>query len=60
MVPRRRRERHAGPRSDFAKASSAIYDAADAPRSYRELLAAVPEDQVAVVFGEEDNRFTPR
>lgn len=49
--------------SEFAKVSSAIYDAAidaDAPRSYRELLAAVPEDQVAVVFGEEDNRFTPR
>ncbi len=33
--------------------------AADTPKHYNELLSKMPEANVAVVFGEEDNRFTP-
>lgn len=32
---------------------------ADTPKSYNELLRKMPESNIAVVFGEEDNRFTP-
>jgi len=32
---------------------------ADTPKHYNELLSTMPEANVAVVFGEEDNRFTP-
>ena len=42
--------------------SSDVYDAildADPPMSYSEILAKMPASHVAVVFGEEDNRFSP-
>ncbi len=46
----------------LASISSAILDAAlspDAPKDYNTLLSKMPESNIAVVFGEEDNRFKP-
>lgn len=48
--------------SDTAQVSSALFDAilqADAPKSYGEILRAMPDGQIPVVSGEEDNRYTP-
>lgn len=48
--------------NNLATVSNDLYDAvlrADAPKHYNELLRQMPADQVAVVFGEEDNRFSP-
>lgn len=33
--------------------------AADRPKHFNELLAQTSDDQIPVVFGEEDNTFTP-
>lgn len=51
------------PVDQFARVSNVVFDAlvrVDEPRSYREILALMPEDQMVVVFGEEDNVFAPR
>lgn len=50
------------PVNEFARVSNVLYDAVvrpDAPRSYREILADMPKEQVVVAFGEEDNVFSP-
>lgn len=50
------------PVSNAAEMSSILFDAAieaDEPRSYRDLLRTMPEEQMVVVVGEEDNRFAP-
>ncbi len=46
----------------LASVSSSVLAAAigvDAPKNYNELLSTMPEANIAVVFGEEDNRFSP-
>lgn len=46
----------------LATISSGVFRAAlmsDTPKDYNELLREMPESNVAVVFGEEDNQFTP-
>lgn len=51
------------PVDELARVSNALVGAmidADQPKSYGALLDAMPEAQIVVVFGEEDNRFTPR
>lgn len=42
--------------------SNDLFDAAvqaDTPRHYDDLLRGMPSNHIVVVFGEEDNRFTP-
>lgn len=48
--------------NNLARVSNDIYDAvvhADMPMNYNKLLSEMPPSHVVVVFGEEDNRFTP-
>ncbi|MBX3201269.1 MAG: hypothetical protein KF894_24240 [Labilithrix sp.] len=48
--------------SNLANVAGVVYGAAlgsDWPSSYGEIVAAMPAVQVAVVYGEEDNTFTP-
>lgn len=47
---------------NLANMSNDLFDAvvqADAPRHYNDLLRGMPANHIVVVFGEEDNRFTP-
>ena len=47
---------------NLASVSNEVYMAAigsDLPTSYSDLVSAMPPSQVAVVYGEEDNTFTP-
>lgn len=48
--------------NNLANMSNDLFDAivdVARPRSYRDILSKMPSSHVVVVFGEEDNRFTP-
>jgi hypothetical protein len=48
--------------NNLAEMSNQLFDAilyADQPSSYRDILSKMPSSHVVVVFGEEDNRFSP-
>ena len=48
--------------SNLAQMSNALYDGVVGnaqPKSYNQLLSNMPAEHIVVVFGEEDNRFTP-
>ena len=48
--------------SNYASSSLSLFDALlkkDAPKTYNQILAELPADQVVVVSGEEDNSFRP-
>jgi hypothetical protein len=51
---------HPGRSDNLARVSLDVYRAVlgwDDPASYGRIIAAMPKEQVAVVFGEEDNTF---